>query len=146
MGEVPELGEHERRALVVGQLREVGEQRPQVVPALDLGRQELGRGLGQLVDLLAPAAEHAEAAVAGDGVQPRPQRDLLARAQQVAVRGQERVLDGVLGLLDRAEHVAAEREHAPVVADVERLERRLGAAAQELDEPLVGGEPEEARG
>jgi hypothetical protein len=55
------------------------------------------------------------------------------------------VLDGVLGLLGRAEHVAAERQHAAVVAHVQRLECRLGAAvAQQLDEALVGRQPEQA--
>ena len=70
----------------------------------------------------------------------------MSDADELAVGGQERVLDRVLGLLDRAEHVPAEAEHAAVVAVEDRLERRLGAAAQQLDEPLVGREPQQPAG
>ena len=56
------------------------------------------------------------------------------------------MLDGVLGLLGGAEHVAAEGEDAAVVAVVDRLERGLGAAADELDEAVVGGEAEQPGG
>ena len=47
------------------------------------------------------------------------------------------MLEGVLGLLDGAEHVAAEGEDPAVVAVVEDLEGRLGAGADVLDEALV---------
>jgi hypothetical protein len=143
---VAQLGEHERGALIGREAAEVAEQGAQVVPALDLVREVLGRRLDGLVrGALAPRAQDAEAAVAGDRVQPRPQLDRLVGAQQVAVGREERVLDGVLGLLHGAEHVAAEGEDAAVMARVHDLEGRFRAAAQRIDESLVRSQPQEAR-
>jgi hypothetical protein len=62
------------------------------------------------------------------------------------VRGHERVLDRILGLVDGAEHMAAERQHAAVVAVVEHLERGDRAAARLLDQPGVAGQPEQPGG
>ena len=51
--------------------------------------------------------------------------------------GDEGLLERVLGLVARAEHVAAEGEDAGVVAVVEHLERGLVPAPELLDQPLV---------
>ncbi len=51
--------------------------------------------------------------------------------------GQERLLHGVLRLLDRSEQMAGEREQSAVVAIEENLEGGLVAVSQVLDEPLV---------
>ena len=50
---------------------------------------------------------------------------------------------GVLGLLARAEHVPAEREHRPVMAVVEHLEGALRPGAHVLGETLVGRQAEQ---
>jgi len=116
----------------------------QVLAPLHLGGEVLR---GRLVHLaqrpLPTGAEHGEAAVAGDRVKPRAQLNRLRRADQVPVRGHERVLDGVLRLLRGAEHVAAEREDAAVVAIVDDLEGRLGARADVVDKALVGSDAQQ---
>ena len=96
-----ELGQDERGPLVLGQALQVGEQLAQVLAPLDLGREPLDRGLGNVVEgaLLLAGAQDGQAAVAGDGVEPRLELDRLVAADEVAVGGDERVLDGVLGLL-----------------------------------------------
>ncbi len=57
--------------------------------------------------------------------------------------GQERLLHGVLRLLDRSEQMAGEREQSAVVAIEENLEGGLVAVSQVLDEPLVARSGEE---
>ena len=52
MRHVAELGEHERGALLLGQPGDVAQQVAQVVPALDLGGEVLGRRLDQLAGRL----------------------------------------------------------------------------------------------
>jgi hypothetical protein len=64
-------------------------------------------------------------------------------ALQVPVGGGEGVLHGVLCLLTRAEHVAAEREDARAVALECDLEGQLVPMPDLLDEPLVAGEREQ---
>ena len=56
------------------------------------------------------------------------------------------MLDGVLGLLLRSEHVAAEAEDGRRVALEGDLEGGLAAALDLLYEPLVAREPEQAPG
>ncbi len=147
MGDVARLGEDERGALVVGQLVEVAQDVAEVLAALDDGAEMLRLRLGRVLErALAPGAQDGEAAVAGDRVEPRAQLDALVRADELAVGRHERVLDGVLGLLEGADHVAAEREDAAMVAVVDGLERRLGAGTDELDEAIVGGEAEQPCG
>ena len=143
-----ELGEQERRPLVLRQAGEVGEQLAQILaPPPTVAARPVGRGLRQLDrDVRTSCAQQRQAAVAGDREQPRTQVDRLLAAHQTAKGRQERVLDGVLGLLARAEHVAAEAEDRGVVAVVERLERAFVAAADERDEPLVARESQEAGG
>jgi hypothetical protein len=53
------------------------------------------------------------------------------------------VLERVLALVGRREHVAAERQDAPVVAVVDRLEGRLAPSAHELHEAFVGRHPQQ---
>ena len=54
------------------------------------------------------------------------------------VSGQKRVLDGVLGLLEAAQHVTAEGQQARGVAVVDLLEGVAVAVAHQCDEALVG--------
>jgi hypothetical protein len=137
--EVPDLGEHERGALVVGQAGDVAEQVAQVGALLHAGAEPLGRGLELLHGHGRGLAggEHREAAVAGDGEQPRAQVDLVVRRQQGPVGREHDVLERVLGVLERAEHVAAEAQQRPVVPVVDGLEGALVARRGELGEAAV---------
>ena len=81
VGDGPELGQHERGALLLGQARDVAEQVAHVLAPLRLGREVLGgRRLVVAQRALAAGAQHREAAVAGDRVEPRPQLDLRVAA------------------------------------------------------------------
>src|SRR5581483_11874933 len=53
------------------------------------------------------AAQHVEARVGGDAVQPGSQRGTSLEAVDAAPRPHERLLHGVLGLEARAEHAVA---------------------------------------
>ncbi len=144
--EVGELGQHERGALVLGQLGDVAEQGAQVRPLLDGGAEAVDGRLGVLGGHgLGPAGrEHREAAVAGDRVQPWAHLVRAAARDQRPVRAQEGLLEGVLGFLGGAEHVPAEAQQRTVVAVVEGLEGALVAARGECRQPDVvhPGEPE----
>jgi len=48
VGHVCELGEHERGALVLRELRDVGQERAQVGALLEVGGQAVGDGLGEI--------------------------------------------------------------------------------------------------
>ena len=66
----------------LGQLVQVAQEVAQVLAALDDGGQVLGRRLlGVLERALAAGAEHGEAAVARDRVEPRAQMDALVRGR-----------------------------------------------------------------
>ena len=82
-----DLGEHERRALVLGQAAHVDDQIAQVLAALHLCGEALGSRLVELGGgLLAARAQDRVAAVARDREQPGAQMDLLLRGDQVVVR------------------------------------------------------------
>ena len=68
----------------------------------------------------------------------------MSLRDDVGVSRDEGLLECVLGLVARAEHVAAEREDRRVMAVVEHLERRVVAAPELLDEPLVAEARREA--
>jgi hypothetical protein len=142
--QVRRLGEEQRRPLLVRQLAQVGQQLAQLSTARHLLMEPLGRKLLQLSRLLAAGAQHREAAVARDRVEPRLERDLaLAAALKVTVGGSKGVLHGVLCLLGRAEHVAAEAEDAGAVALECHLEGQLAPAADLLDQPFVARQGEQ---
>ena len=73
------------------------------------------------------AAQVVQGAVARDPVQPRPHVDRPLVGEHRVERGGEDLLQHVLGVLARGEHVAAEREQPRLVARDERLERGLVA-------------------
>src|SRR4051794_28498539 len=70
--------------------------------------------------------------------------DVAPVGQQGAVGAEEGVLDGVLGLLEVAEHVAAEGQQRPRVAVVDGLEGALVPATDQRDEAFVGLPPDES--
>jgi hypothetical protein len=141
-----ELCEQQRLPLVVRQARDVAEQLAQVSSPGDLvGEAERGRLLVGELRLRAASAQHADALVARDPVEPWAHAQVPLGADDPAIGVDEGLLDGVLRLVPGAEHVAAEREQVAVVTLVEGLEGRVTAGADPLDEPLVGREPEQPR-
>ena len=86
-----------------------------------------------------------EAAVARDPVEPGANVDAALVAEDRVEGGGEDLLQDVLGVLGRAEHVAAERVEARLVALHERFEGVRVAAARERDQALVALESEEGR-
>ena len=74
---------------------------------------------------------------------PHVQRALVGEHR--VERGGEDLLEHVLGVLARAEHVPAEREQARLVAGHERLVGGLVAASGQRDEALVGLDPQQRR-
>ena len=60
--------------------------------------------------------------------------------------GREDLLQDVLGVLARAEHVPAEGEQAGVVAREERLKGGVLAASRKRDQPLVGLQAQQRAG
>ena len=142
MRDVVKLRENEGGALVVGQSRDVGQDRAQVRARGDLDGQGVPGRLRHISDdALAAGAQLGQAAVAGDGIQPGARRDGRLGAHEVAVGGQERELGDILGRFTGAQHVPAECEHGPVVAVKERLEGSLGARVHLLDQALIGRQP-----
>ena len=91
------------------------------------------------------AAQVVQRAVAGDPVQPGPGVDRPVVGADRVEGGGEDLLQHVLRVLLRAEHVAAEGEQARLVALDERLEGAVMAAPGEGDQPLVGLQPQQRR-
>ena len=102
MREIGQLGQDERRALVVGQALDVGDERAEIGPHLDLVAQALrARDLRLTVGDGAAPGQQREAAVARDREQPRPQLRGRPALAQCPVGAQEGLLQRVLGLLAR---------------------------------------------
>jgi hypothetical protein len=91
------------------------------------------------------AAQVVEAAVARDAVEPRAGVDRPLVGEHRVERGGEDLLQHVLGVLGRAEHVAAEGEEARLVALDERLEGRVLTLAGHRDQLLVALKPVQGR-
>jgi hypothetical protein len=133
--EVPELGEHERGPLLLGQAPDVAEKGAQVVALLHLlrqGRDPICQVLGRHLTAGAP---HVQAAVSRRRVEPCAQVPRRSAGVQLPVGGAEGVLDRVLRLLTRPEQVPGQRQQSTMVAIVERLEGVLVAV---LDQPGQG--------
>ena len=147
MREVAQLHQHQRRPLLLGQAPDVREQRAQVLAHDEVGREVVWCRLEELVHrALAARAQQRQAAIAGDRVQPRSHDDRLLRPEEIAVRGDKRVLNGVLGFGGGAQQVAAERQQGAVMPIEEDLEGTLGPEAQLVDEALIGGHAQQRRG
>ena len=149
VGEGVHLAQEERRALGLGQAADVRHQEAEVLAAGRLLDRRLA-GVGEVdvhrVDAdRRLAAQVVEAAVAGDAVEPGPDVDLARVGLDRVEGGGEHLLEDVLGVLARGEHVAAEGEQPDLVAGDDRLEGGVLAAAHERDQTLVGGEPEQGR-
>jgi len=86
------------------------------------------------------AGDVPQAHVARDPVEPGPHVDLALVGDDRAVGRGEHLLQHVLGVLPRAQHVAAEGQEARAIALDERLEGGLVAYANELYQTLVAVE------
>ena len=147
MRKIAQLCEQESATLLDGELAQICEEPAQLGPPLDLLGKPDGGQLVPFDRLLAAGAKHGHAAVARNREQPRLERDFaVVVALEIAVGRRERVLHGVLGLLRRAEHVAAEGEYGRSIALEGHLKSRIVAAPDLLDQPLVAGQPEQASG
>ena len=81
---------------------------------------------------LRPALDQPQAAVRRDPVQPAPQRAAPLEAAEPAPAAQQRVLERVLGVVQRAEHPVAVRVQLGAVGRDQVLERALVAASRRL--------------
>ena len=91
------------------------------------------------------AAQVVERAVARDAVEPRAHVDLALVGEHGVEGGGEHLLQDVLGVLARGEHVPAEGQQARLVARAEDLEGGVLAAAGERDQALVGLQAQQRR-
>ena len=66
-----------------------------------------GRPVVHGEDALRPAGDHVEAGVRRDPVEPRPERASAFHPSEASPGPQERILEGVLGVVKRAEHPVA---------------------------------------
>ena len=148
MREIAQLEQDQGRALLLGEVGQVVDELAQLDPLLHLldhahaGDQvflERQRG--------GPAsADHREAPVARDRVEPRLDVDRAVVLGQRAVGRGKGLLHGVLGLLVGAEDLAAEGEDGRPVALEQHLEGRLAAPAHERGQAAVSGEGQHAPG
>jgi hypothetical protein len=83
---------------------------------------------------LRPPRDQLEASVGGDAVEPRPQRAAALELRQPAPGAQERVLEGVVGVVDRAEHPVAVRVELLAVELHELAEGVLVPSARCLEQ------------
>ena len=147
VGERPHLREDERRALIVGQVVDIGDQVAEILPAFDLERETVGRALLELEGRALPAGtEDGQAAVTSDGEQPGLQADRFRRGDEIAVGGEKRVLYGVLGFVGAAEHVPAEREDRPVVTVIDRLKGIRVPIPDHRHQAVIRQHPQHPRG
>ena len=91
-------------------------------------------------------AKMVQRAVARDPVKPRPGVDRPVVGEHRVEGRRKHLLQHVLGVLARAEHVAAEGEQARFVARAQRLEGRVLPMARQLDELLIGLQAQQRRG
>jgi hypothetical protein len=78
-----------------------------------------------------------ERAVARDTVEPRANVDVALVREDGIERGDEDLLQDVLGILTLGEHVPAERQQAGLVAGEERLEGHVLTATGHGNQTLV---------
>jgi hypothetical protein len=139
VGDVAQLGEHERGALVVRQPRQIGQHGTELVTHADRGGHVIDRGLGLILYGPHPAgAQQRQAAMASDPIQPRAKGARTLAARDLRPRDQERLLHDVLGVLARAQHPAAELEQRPSVALEQLLEGTPGALLDLLNQTPIG--------
>jgi hypothetical protein len=143
MGEAGRLDEQQRRSMLLRQLLDVS----QHVANLDLSLSDVGEVRGRAsVDVLGRflprVTEHGKAAVPGDGEEPRFEVEVPASHLKLPRGGEESVLDDILGVFDRSEHLARKAEDRARVPFVDRLESRLVSPLCRGDEAVVAHQEE----
>ncbi len=120
---------------------DVGDQLAEALPAHDLvaGRQAvLGEVDVHRVDADGGGATQVvERAIARDPIKPGPYVDRALVGEHSIEGRREHLLQDVLGVLARGEHVPTEGEQARLVARAEHLEGCVLAATGERDQALV---------
>jgi hypothetical protein len=97
----------------------IGDRRDRVVQA------RVGVGVDGDLGAPRPAVELVEAGVRGDPVEPRPHRGAPLEAIERSPGLQERLLSGILGVVERAEHAVAVHLQRAAVGVDELGERAL---------------------
>ena len=150
VGHAVDLAHQQRRALLLGQPADVGDQARQVLAplgGLDRVVQRLARHVEHVGGGRHRAAQVVDAAVVGDAVQPRPHVDLARVGPQRAVRADVDVLQHVLGILarPRAQHLPDVGEQALAIAVVDHAERVVAPGPEQRQELLVGAQAQQRR-
>jgi hypothetical protein len=135
-----QLAHQQRGPLALGELPDAGDDRLEFVPHMSRGVGPPSRdGLGQVaVDdgpRLAPARE-VDRGVARDPYEPCLELTRRRRAEGHRQR-RERLLGGVLGVVTRAEHADADREHARAMALEQDRERGLVPIGEPLRQRCI---------
>ena len=138
---VAELEQHERGALIERQPVHVLQQLAELLAPLQLlgwavERRTICRDSVEL-DHVPASPQLRQAAVAGDRVQPWPQREAAIPVAQREIGGHECQLQRVLSAIATSEHLRAERQHRGGVPVIDRLERGLIATADARNELVV---------
>jgi hypothetical protein len=140
IGHAAQLAHEQRRALLLGEAANVGDQPPQRIALLGLGdRVVVGRAQEDhdLRRRRTGPAQLIDAAVVGNAEQPCAQGEPLVARPQPGVGADEYVLERVLGVLTPREHLARVGEQPLVIALVDRAERLLVAGAKQRDQLVV---------
>jgi hypothetical protein len=144
-----DLAQQQRGPLRLRELLHVGDQEAELLAAVDLVRGRLPV-LGQ-VDVHRVHADRLRASqvvqrpVARDPVQPRPHVDRPVVGQHRVEGRREDLLQHVLRVLLRGQHVPAEREQPRLVARHQRLEGMVVPAPDHGDEALVRLQTQQGR-
>ena len=141
VGQRVDLPQQQRGALRLRELLHVGDQEPELLAPVDLvgGRLAvLGEVDVHRVDADGlRAAQVVERPVACDPVQPRAHVDRAVVGEDRVEGGGEHLLQHVLRVLLRGQHVAAEGQQPRLIAGDQRLERVVVAAPHERDQAVV---------
>ena len=147
VGQRVDLAQQQRRLLGLRQLLDVGHDLAELLaPVHRLGRAGAVLVLEDVHRVLAGgarAAQVVQAAVARDAVQPGARVDGALVGQQGVERGGEDLLQHVLRVLLRAQHVAAEGQQPRLVALHQRVEGAVVPAPDHGHELLVALQPEQ---
>lgn len=149
VGEAAHLAQEKGRALGLREGLQVGLKLAKVLLHLELAMGVEGGGGLVIHDVVhrATLADHVDALVVGDPIEPGAHRELVRRrADQGAVGAQHRRLKGLLGIIRLTQGRATEAEERTAVALEEHLEGSLVATRDAPGEVLVGEKAEGTAG
>ncbi len=146
VGHPGELSHQQRRALLIGQAADIGDQAAERFALLGLCDRVVDRRADERDELRrrrTRSAQLVDAAVVGDSEQPRPQRQVRSVGAEAGVRPHEHVLESIFGVLPAGQHLPRVRHQALVIALVNRGEGFVVAGPEQCDQLLVGPEAQE---